>query len=559
MRISLLLILLLTGVVLGTVPQAWANPALEGYSNQAELAARLEKLKAIPNVRVTSLGKTLGGRDLPLITLGAGQVDDKPAILIVGNVSPGHLVGAEVVLRLAEKIAAQASGEPWAKLLTQRTIYLLPQPSPDTAEKCFVKPYREPQGNARPTDDDRDGEQGEDAADDLNGDGWITMMRIADPAGEYLPHPADARVLIKADPTKNERGIYRLLVEGRDQDGDEQWNEDTSGGVNFNRNFTFNYPAFKPHAGINQVSELETRAIADFCFDHPNIAAVWTMTPEDNLLQPWKADAQKDKARIRTNILANDAGHQDYVAGLYQKLVKNNGLPNSPAGEGAFSEWAYFHYGRWSWASRVWWVPTIEEKPAEGEKAPKSDEKRGADELNALRYFADRKIDGFVDWAPVEQPGFPGQKVEVGGFKPFYRLNPPAGDLDGLVAKQHEFLLQALALSPTLQITEQKAEALGSGVVRLTLTIQNQGYLPTMPEMGDVNRQAYPLQISWKVPEKTTWLQGTARSRLPRLTGQGGQVERTWLVRLPEPMPEALTVTIAAPSVGSITQSIPLK
>jgi hypothetical protein len=245
------------------------------------------------------------------------------------------------------------------------------------------------------------------------------------------------------------------------------------------------------------------------------------------------------------------------VANLYQKTRDAKGQPASTPGAGSFSEWVYFHYGRQSLATRVWWPPPFEAMPPEGEK--KSDEKRGAEELNALRYFAAQKIAGFVDWAPIEHPDFPDQKVEVGGFKPFYRTHPPVAELDAVAKKMVDFLLQAESLAPRIVLDKLRAESLGGGVVRLSATVRNEGYLPTMLEMGNVNRQMYPLWIAWDAPEKTTWLQGAARSRLPQLAGQGNEVERTWLVRLPEPLPKELNVRVHAPAVGEAEATVEVK
>ena len=44
------------------------------------------------------------------------------------------------------------------------------------------------------------------------------MMRVEDETGDYFPHPDDPRVLIQADAKKNEKGKYRLLVEGKDDE-----------------------------------------------------------------------------------------------------------------------------------------------------------------------------------------------------------------------------------------------------------------------------------------------------------------------------------------------------
>ncbi len=532
---------------------AKANPALEGYANYEALAQQVEQLAESDLVSVKSLGKTIGGRDVHLLTIGTGDVDTKPAILIVGNVHAPHVAGSELALRFAKRLVEQAgTDEPIKALLDRFTVYVIPRPSPDATEKNFAAPFREIEGNARKTDDDRDGEFGEDPPDDLNGDGWITMMRVADPTGEYMLHPDDDRILIKADSKKNEQGQFQLYIEGKDNDGDDEWNEDAGDGVSFNDNFTFEYPYFKQGAGPHQVSETETRAVADFAFEHPNIAVVFTFTPEDNLMHPWKPNAQSERGRIKSTLLTDDAPYQDYLAEKYRKTHGGKDAPSSPDGEGSFTEWAYFHYGRWSLAARGWWVPKVEEKK-EGEESEKnsSDEKRGADEINALRWLEQQGIDGFVNWTPIEHPDFPGKKVEVGGFKPFYRLNPPVAELDELATKHVTFFTEVASLTPRIEIHEAKAESLGGDVYRVAATIVNNGFLPTMPEMGSVNDQMYPLQIQLNLPEATTWIQGSPRQRLGRLAGNGGKVEHTWIVRLPEDAPARAKLRVWAPAVGS--------
>src|SRR5205085_7544642 len=125
--------------------------------------------------------------------------------------------------------------------------------------------------------------------------GLITWMRIQDPEGEYILDPVDPRLMMKADKSKGETGAWKLLTEGRDDDHDGAFNEDGPGGVNFNRNFPYNYKFFTPDAGINQVSEIETRVLADFVVDHPNIAIVFTFGAADNLVQTPKVDEKSEK------------------------------------------------------------------------------------------------------------------------------------------------------------------------------------------------------------------------------------------------------------------------
>jgi hypothetical protein len=555
---------LLFGVALAC--RTAAGQPLEGYANYETFAAQLRELEGSELVTLSSLGKTLGGREIYVVRIAKPVADaatprdpltprEKPALLIVGSAFAPQLHGSELAVRMAQQIVAKSKDEAVQALLDKFVLYIVPRPNPDATESMFVRPYYERGGNGRSTDDDRDFEFDEDPFEDLNGDGWITMMRVEDPSGKWMPHPSDERVMIEADANKNERGRYLLYTEGRDNDGDEKWNEDGPGGVDFNRNFSFRYKFFSPGAGPHQVSEIETRGIADFAFDNPQIAAVFSFTPQDNLLVPWKPGSDGDK--IKTSVLTSDAKRLNYVAELYRKIHGGKDWPTSPQGEGSFCEWAYFHYGRWSFGARGWWIPKIEaakaeapiteastdaakpaetaEKPAdaasaETKPAANADEPRGADELNALRYFASKGIDGFVPWTPIEHPDFPGKKVEVGGFKPLLRTNPPAAELDGLAEKHLQFLLELTPLMPRLEIDAPKVEALGEKLYRVTVKVRNTSYLPTMAEMGKISKLLNVLQVKIDVPPGAKLLTGSPRVKLDPLTGNGGEVETVWLL-----------------------------
>lgn len=535
------------------------NGALDGYANHAAYSAQVKDLDASDLVTVSSLGKSIGGRDVWLLTVGTGKTDGKPAIAIVGNVQGSHLAGGEIALQMARKLAEKAkTDEATRKLLEEQTFYFIPRPDPDGSEKCFARPLRIRAGNDRKTDDDRDFSFGEDPPDDLNGDGIITMMRVEDETGDYFPHPDDPRVLIQADPKKNEKGEYRLLSEGKDDDKDEKFNEDGGDGVAFNHNFTFGYKPFQPATGANAVSEPECRAVADFLYSRPNVAVLFCFSPEDNLFHTWKPDSNLEKARIRTRVLASDAAMLEYIEGEYRKIHGGSDAPGSPDGSGSYSQWGYFHYGRWSLAARAWWVPKTEEPKVEGEAKKPSGEKRGESDINLLRWLAKEKIDGFVDWKAVEHPDFPGKKVEVGGFKPFYALNPPAKDLDGLADKHLQFAATLPSWLPKLALIDAKAEALGSGVYRISATAVNRGFLPTMAEMGQVNGESYPLQIALTLPKGAELLQGSQRTKLPRLAGSGGKSEKTWLLKLGEEKPKQLEIQAWAPAVGRAAVKVDL-
>ncbi len=555
-----------------------ATPAVEGYSDSKTLIGKARELAKSDRVAYTSLARTLGGREVGLLTIGTGEVDKKPALLVIGGIDPARPVDSEVVLRVAQRLVMGAEGDAEVRGLVDRvTFYCIVQAAPDGAEAFFEAPLRQRDVNARPIDDDTDGQADEDGPDDLDGDGLITVMRVEDAEGRYTVHPNDDRVMIEADGQKGQRGRYRLYAEGKDNDGDGELNEDPPGGVAFDRNFTFDYPYFQSGAGPHQVSETETRAIADFAFDHANIVLVWTLSGRDNLLHKWKPDESAEKNKIKTRLLAKDAPYFDRIASDYEKIHGKDKPPEIPAGGGSVIEWAYFHYGRWSVATRPWSIPKLEKEGAKPEEhedpgtSEESDEKkeddsakdrekegRGIDDLSALAWFEQEGVDGFVDWEPHEHPDLEGRKVEIGGFKPFLKDNPPAKLIDEVAGVQYEFLLKLGGMFPRVRITSLQAESLGTDVWRITAAIVNEGVLPTETEMGRITRDPQLLQAELMSPEAVSLVTGHARRAIGPLAGEGGRAEEKWLVRRATGKVPTVKVRVWSPMVGSATEEVEL-
>lgn len=238
-------------------------------------------------------------------------------------------------------------------------------------------------------------------------------------------------------------------------------------------------------------------------------------------------------------------------------LTLGTGAPESPKGEGSFTEWAYFHFGRWSFAARAWWLPRVAEEEGPGEEEKADD--RGLEEVTALQWFEQEQLDGFVEWTEFDHPDFPNRKVEIGGFKPFVRLNPPAKELDSLAEKHADFVLLLAELMPRLVLSEIDVEDLGKGVWRVTATVVNSGYFPTASAMGETNGEPYPVQLRIELPENVSLVTGNGRERLPALAGNGGKAEQSWLVLSEGGGEPELTLTVYSPPVGSATRTVRLK
>ena len=218
------------------------------YSNYNQQTNRLTALsKTYPQlVKLKSITKTTGGKDIWMLTMGSGNTESKPGIAIVGGAEGHHLLGTELAIGFAEKLLQGSNTDSIKTLLTKTTFYVFPNMSPDAMEQYFAPVKYERQGNAVQTDDDRDGKLNEDGFDDLDGNGKIGWLRIESPIGEYKTHPDDERILIKADLTKGEQGKYLMISEGINNDKDSSINEDGEGGVAFNKNLSFKHPAFTP-------------------------------------------------------------------------------------------------------------------------------------------------------------------------------------------------------------------------------------------------------------------------------------------------------------------------
>lgn len=561
-------IVLLTLLCVTNTP---ADPILKGYHDyEAHKQRVFDLVKRSELIKARALAQSAGGRDVYLITLSAAEKpESNPAYLIVGGVDAAHLVGSEIALGMVQTMIDRAEkDEAYRKWLKNNTVYVIPRANPDASEAFFRKPYFERRGNDTPTDDDRDAATNEDGVDDLNKDGFITMMRVKDAAGNMIAHPEDPRIMIPADAKKQENGEWLLLPEGLDNDKDEQFNEDGVGGVDFNRQFPFQYPYFKAGAGDHMAVTNVVRAVIDFAYDHDNIVGVLSFTPEDNLFHPWKPGPRKGK--IITQLDGADAQYTNYLAEVYRKVHGGKQAPGSPDGQGSFSEWVYFHYGRPSLAARAWWVPEVKdeaqpkEKEGEEKKEDKGDkkkakDKRAADQLNQLRYFQKHNREGFVDWKPVEHPDFPGKVVEVGGFKPYVLLNPPAEEINGLVGKHMQYLDKWADMAPKLSFTETKVEDLGEGISRLTVKVENQGVLPTILKMCQITRASTNLQIELKLPEKVTLLTSHPRQPISPLAGSGGVTERVWLIRNNTGQPVDMKIRVFSPMVHDIETTVKLK
>lgn len=557
-----------------------------GYLNHKNLTRELRALsrRAREFIRLHELAESAQGREVWLAEAGFGDADDResrPAMLVMAGVEGDDLTGSASAWHWLRQLAegVRAGDEDARALLESTTLYVVPRLNPDALETYFGEPRFATLTDFEPADDDHDGLTDEDGGEDLNGDGLISWMRVEDPEGRYLLDRTDPRVMVEADPLKGEKGAWKLLLEGRDDDGDEAWNEDGPGGVNFNRNYPYNYRYFGKDAGRHPVSRPETRALADFVVEHANIGIVFTFGRADNLLKAPKGES--NPKRPPTAMHEKDAS---FVRELGEAWRKALGLDKELSGNeepGTFSDWMYYHRGRLSLAARPWspelalaLARALEKERETGEKPPEKEEgenpeakpeenagdsdqpreeradddvdageagqeaevepdKRSQDERDLLQWAEKHAPQMFPAWREYDHPDFPDQKVEIGGWAPFAKSVAPPNALTNLVSRHAAFLTELAGRLPRVRVRRVEVKALGKSVYDITAQVENTGYLPLALAQGETTREVFPARVTLEVDENLI-LGGTKRVLVDNLAGSGGMEEVRWICRLPD-------------------------
>lgn len=530
--------------------------AQDHYRSYAEITRALKNLHSrFPSVTgLQSIAKTAGNKDIWVLRIGKEDTTNHPGLAVIGGVDGRYIISQELSCRFAENLLNGSDNDSIKHLLDSVVFYILPNVSPDAMTQYFAELKYPRNANARPTDDDRDGRLNEDPPEDMNHDGMITMVRIRDASGEWLPSEEDQRVMIKADKKKGENGKYMLISEGFDNDHDKKFNEDGEGGIVFNQNMTYQFNHFAPGSGDNPVSEPETRGVADFLYNHWNIFLVFSFGPDDNLSEPMKYVESESTAEIVTGIQETDVAVNEFVSKKYNELTGKKDHAVVRTTKGGFMQWAYFNYGRLSFSTPAFYLPE-NKKTYEKDSTNADTKEEYISEINFLEW-ADSvvKENYFVPWAPVQHPDFPDREAEVGGIVPYAMINPPFFMLDSISRTHTAFIIWLATLHPRVDIINRRTTDLGSRIFRIEATVYNGGILPALSGIGEKTRWLKLPKITLNIQKDQKLLSGKKITLLEELPGDGGTA-LTWLIQ----GEGEITLEAGAPQMGIKTLKVELK
>lgn len=527
-------------------------------------------------VSLETYGKSHKGRDLWLATVTdvvTGAHDTKPAHWIDANIHATEVTGGVAALYVLHYLASEfGRDDQVTEVLRTRTFYIVPRVNPDGVEDALADRPLYHRSSVRPWPW-RDGHTWPGLSmQDIDGDGRVLTMRIADPDGAWVEHEHEPRVMIPIGPLGAPTGEqrYRLLDEGviENFDGFTIPTPRDPAGLDLNRNFPAGWGTTVLGSGDHPMSEPEIDALVRTVRAHTNVCGYNAFhtsggfmlrpssTRADSALPPLDLWLWKELGKVGTELTTYP------VHSVYEDLTWDKSNTMSGAGD----DWAYDHLGVISWTTEFWdaiFAATGDHSPTDIWYVGPTPEQ----ELAVCRWTDTHAPGSYCNWYAFDHPQL--GKIELGGADMFRTwINAPLSRLRDEVAPHAKFAVYQALASPRLEIKLADADSLGGDVWRVRIGIANTGWLGTeITALANKNKIVLPLtaEITGATP-----VEGGARVKLGQLAGRSAfrvsgdgksdgtpdRVLHSWLVRAKRG--NTVTITATHQRAGTATVAIVL-
>ncbi len=479
-------------------------------------------------LQMQSIGKSHEGRDIWVVTAtntATGAAADKPAYWIDANIHASELAGGTAALYYLESIT-KGYGEDAdiTRCMDTRTIYVCPRINPDGAEWAMRDTPKIIRSSTRTYPFDEPRVAGLDI-EDVNGDGRILSMRIADTNGNWKCHDTEPRLMVPRAPNEYGGNYYRIMSEGTIQNYDGvnvKVNRDEEG-LDLNRNFPSGWRQEHEQLGAGPfpTSEPEVRAVVAFITSHPNISGGTSFhTWSGVLLRPFSSGSDEDMAPEDLWVYKTSGEKGEEITG-YPAISVYHEFRYHPKEviTGTF-DWIYEHLGLYEWTIEIW-CPMREAGITDYKYIDWFRSHPVSDDLKLLAW-SDRELGerGFAPWTKFNHAQL--GEVEIGGWDKIAAFrNPPAHLLEREVAKFPKWLTFNALLSPKLEAHQTTVTQIAPDTFKVTASWQNTGYLPAYVSKRALSRkQSRGVIVDVSLPAGATLIAGSLRAELGELEGR---------------------------------------
>ena len=481
-------------------------------------------------ISLQMIGKSYDGLDIFLATLTnqkIGKAKEKPGYWIDANTHAGEVTGSAVALYIIYHLLNNYTREPQStRLLDNYTIYVLPRIAVDGAEKYLTTPDRLRSSIRHyPYPEERDGLH----LEDINGDGLILQMRLKDDCGAWKISSEDHRIMVPREPDEFDGTYYTLLPEGRikNYDGYDLKIAPTLEGIDFNRNYPYEWQPEGKQTGAGDFpfSEPETRAVAEFWREHPNINGFISYhTFSAVILRPYSIYPD-DRFSVKDLEIYNLIGEKGTEITGYEcvSVYHKFRYPANKMTYGAMDDYCYDRFGWFGFIIELWDAPTAAGVKKEDylkwfKRHPVSDDLK-------LMQWNDQKLggNGFIDWQPFEHPQL--GTVEIGGWnhKEVWQ-NAPVEYLPKLCEQHFQFAISHALMSPRLAVSQTVVLHQGGDIYQIVVQLENQGFLPTYTsEKALAGKSVRPIEVMLTLPDEVILVSGKQLQEIGHLEGRSNK------------------------------------
>lgn len=453
-------------------------------------------VRAYPNLlQMESLGKSVAGRDIWLVTLNdpeTGPPESKTAMYIEGNIHGNEIQATEAVLYTIWYLTrSHGNIDALTELMQERTFYFVPSSNPDGRMYWFDEASTPNvlRGGIRPTDNDHDGRYDEDGPDDLDGDGHITSMWVADPTGRWERNEDDPRFFTRVGRDEEPGGWSRLGQEGIDNDGDGDINEDGIGGYDPNRNFPSDWQPEHIQYGATDypLSLPECRATATFIMAHPNIAGVQSYHNSGGMVLYGPGASYQSYPGSDMRVMEKMASKGAKMIPFYDALVSWEDLYTTHGDETSFT---YEQEGIMSFVNELW----SEDKMFANEDMTSQED---TIEFRDLLQFEDT----YVPYHEVEHPKY--GTVLVGGTKKHSGRVAPLWAQEEECHRNFAFTMYHADEMPMVEWGLLQVRRGPANLWEITVQVENPKVIPTILGWARRNRIGHPDELVCETGDNT--------------------------------------------------------